>query len=78
VATYQLGFNNLIVAHPVYFKGERVGNISLESDLSGLYTGILRSIGLIFLAAFGVFLVAAFLFAKLQKPSSRRSWIWPE
>jgi PAS domain S-box-containing protein len=64
---YRLSFDNLIVSSPFHFKGELIGSISLESDLRGLYTGILRSIGLIFLVAFGVFLVAAFLFAKLQK-----------
>jgi len=65
--TSQFAFGNLIVSSPFHFKGELMGSISLESDLSSLYAGILRSIGLIFLAAFGVFMIAAFLFAKLQK-----------
>jgi len=64
---YLLTFDSMIISNPVYFKNELLGSITLESDLRGLYTGVLRRVGLIFLAAFGVFLLAAFLFARLQK-----------
>ena len=59
--------NQMAIAEPVLFKNDTLGSIYLEVDPRGLYAAILRSIGLIFLAAFGVFLLAALLLAKLQK-----------
>lgn len=67
VGAHRFTFDNLIISNPVYLKNELLGSISLEADLSGLYTGVLRRIALIFMVAFGVFLLVAFLFAKLQK-----------
>jgi len=60
-------FDNLIVSSPIRFKNELLGSVFLESDLRGLYIGVLRGVGLVFLTAFGVFLLVAFLFARLQK-----------
>ena len=64
---HRFTFDNLIVSSPIHFKNEVLGNVFLESDLRGLYIGVLRGVGLVFLAAFGVFLLTAFLFARLQK-----------
>lgn len=57
----------LAISHAIHFKNDTLGSIYIESNLRGLYAGILRSVGLIFLTAFGVFLLAAVLFARLQK-----------
>jgi len=59
--------NQLAVSEPVLFKNDTLGSIYLEADPRGLYAAILRSIGLIFLTALGVFTLAALLFARLQK-----------
>lgn len=59
--------NQLVVSEPIRFKGEVLGTIYLESGPRGLYADILRETGLTFIAALGVFLVSAFLFARLQK-----------
>ncbi len=60
-------FDSLTVSSAIHLKNELLGSITLESDLRGLYTGVIRSIVLIFLSAFCVFLLAAILFARLQK-----------
>jgi diguanylate cyclase (GGDEF)-like protein/PAS domain S-box-containing protein len=65
--TYLFSTGQLIVSEPVQFKGEALGTINLESDLDGLYRGLLRDIALTFLAAGGVFLLVTLLFSRLQK-----------
>ncbi len=67
IEEHRFTFDSLTISSPVSFKDEALGSISLEADLRGLYMGVMRGIGLIFLAAFGVFLLAASLFARLQK-----------
>ena len=57
----------LAISNAIHFKNDTLGSIYIESNLRGLYAGVLRSVGLIFLTAFGVFLLAAVLFARLQK-----------
>jgi len=58
---------SLSLAEPVLFKRDRVGTIYIESDLKNLYLEILYDSGVFLLVAFGVFLVVAYLFARLQK-----------
>ena len=48
---YLLTFDSLIISSPIYLREDLLGSISLESDLSSLYTGVLCRIGLIFFAA---------------------------
>jgi len=59
--------HSLFLAQSVYFKREPLGKICMEYELGSLYAGILRSIGLMLLTGLGVFLLAALLFARLQK-----------
>jgi signal transduction histidine kinase len=63
----RLTFRRLSLAEPVLFRREQVGTIFLESDLKYLYLEILRDTGVSLLVAFGVFLLVAILFTRLQK-----------
>ncbi|MBU1775569.1 MAG: PAS domain S-box protein [Gammaproteobacteria bacterium] len=65
--SYQFSLNQLVVSEPIQFKGDILGSIYLESDLRGLYAGLLRDIGLTFLVALIVFIASIFLFARMQK-----------
>lgn len=65
--SYQFSLNQLVVSEPIQFKGDILGSIYLESDLHGLYTGLLRDIGLIFFVALLVFIASVLLFVRMQK-----------
>jgi PAS domain S-box-containing protein len=65
--SYLFSFEQLVVSKPVMLKGETWGTVYLESDLRGLYAGIGRQALLTFVAAAGVFMVAVFLFSRLQR-----------
>jgi PAS domain S-box-containing protein len=60
-------FGQMVVSKPVTLKGEVWGSVYLESDLHGLYADIKRHTLLTFIAAAGVFMVALFLFSRLQR-----------
>lgn len=64
---FRFDVERLVVSSPIYFKNEQLGSISLESDLHDLYAGVLRGMGLMLIAGFSVFLLAALLFSRLQK-----------
>jgi PAS domain S-box-containing protein len=65
--SYLFSFDQLVVSKPVMLKGETWGTVYLESDLRGLYAAIGRQALLTFVAASGVFMVALFLFSRLQR-----------
>ena len=65
--SYLFSFEQLVVSKPVMLKGETWGTVYLESDLRGLYAAIGRQALLTFVAASGVFMVALFLFSRLQR-----------
>jgi PAS domain S-box-containing protein len=64
---YRFTYESLTVSAPIRLKGEALGVVTLESDLAGLYAGVLRSAGLTILAAFSVFLLVLYLFRGLQR-----------
>ncbi len=64
---YRQTFGSLVVTRPVELKGEVWGSVHLESDLRGLYADVRRSAILTFITAAGIFMVALFLFSRLQR-----------
>ncbi|CAB1369331.1 ATP-binding protein [Denitratisoma oestradiolicum] len=62
-----LDWGHLVIAQSIRFKGETQGIIYVESELKRLYDGVIRSIGLVFLATLGAFILTAWLFTRLQR-----------
>jgi diguanylate cyclase (GGDEF)-like protein len=61
------GLRSIALSRPIVFKGEALGTIVLQSDLTAMYGGLLRDAGLILLAALLAFGVGTALLLRFLK-----------